>query len=132
MVRRAAARAATLGAALLLMSGCTATRPLGLDTKTSGGGRTSTYYADTPLKAEAAGGKACFWFERDSGYLLSVVWPVGSSVVTEPLRVVDPSGKELARVGDTDLVLGGSASEELNGCHPGSHAWLAYMVERPY
>src|SRR5450756_694068 len=46
------------------------------------GGRTSTYYVDTPLKAEAADGKACFLFERDNGYLLSVVWPVGSSVVT--------------------------------------------------
>ena len=116
----------------MLVSACTATPPLGLDTETSGEGRTAAYYADTPLKAGVVGDRACFWFERDNGYLLSIVWPVGSSVVTEPLRVVDPSGEELARVGDTDLVLGGSATDELDGCHPGSDRWLAYVVERPY
>lgn len=63
--------------------------------------------AEGVLGGELRDGAACFWLDWPKGIPGSaLVWPYGFSATADPLALLGPDGKVIARPGDT-LVLGG-------------------------
>jgi hypothetical protein len=119
------ATGATLALLLAILPSCSREPTVKLDVSKTEGGRAAALTAKGLLQGEVEDGKACFWVEVEGGSTHSIVWPAGSQARIEPLRVVDRDGTEIAKVGDSNLVFGGSPLPDQPGCHAGSSTWLA-------
>lgn len=103
------------------LADCSSSPALSLDTAATSG-RSASLVAAGPLEGEVLDGHACFWVPVDGG-VVSLVWPEGSIAKDDPLRVEDPDGHVLIRVGDDPSGLSGHPSDEA-GCHQGSQQFL--------
>lgn len=107
--------------ATMSLTGCSSSPSLSLDTAAMSG-RGALLVAAGPLEGEVLDGHACFWVPVDGG-AVSLVWPEGSIAKNDPLRVEDPDGHVLIRIGDDPSGLSGHPSDEA-GCHQRSQQFL--------
>ena len=60
-------------------------------------------------------GNSCFWVDTGSGKV-TVLWPRGYTALRDPLRLLDASGDEVAREGQTISIAGGVTGEGIASC----------------
>lgn len=76
--------------------------------------------------------QACFWFVSSTGSIVSLTWPAGWSAQAKPLRVLDASGREVARTFQEGLGFTGHYEAGRTGCAPGglSRSFTVTKVEQ--
>lgn len=75
--------------------------------------------SDGRLYSEQTDAGACFWFVAGTGVVYSLTWPDGYTAQAGPLRVLDRSGREVARTFQEGLGFTGHLEPGRTGCAPG-------------